>query len=317
MRKYSFILVLFASDLMGAVKIGYIDSQRIFQEYKGRARLEAEWNKKLQEWQQKAAEMRKKIEEKYREIESQRLLLSEEALKEREKELEELQKEYQEFIQRIWGPGGEAEKQNKLIMQPLVEKVSEILKRIAEEEGYTIILDVAGMGVVYAKPELDLTDRVIEELNSEYEKKGVAKPEKRTKILVLEFKELNEEAKEENYSEKIPVYLSTALVSSGFAIPEKEDISRERENLSLTKPGYEFTEDELLNLGRRLEVEYIITGEVSKENQLVKIKCKIFSLKEKKFVKEIEEEKEIEYDIQLWRDAIQELAVKIRDAISH
>ena len=40
-----------------------------------------------------------------------------------------------------------------------------VLQKIGDEDGFDFILDVVQGVVLYAKPEFDITDRVLEELN--------------------------------------------------------------------------------------------------------------------------------------------------------
>ncbi len=51
-------------------------------------------------------------------------------------------------------------------------KVNEVIKRIAQENGYTYILSYtsAGVGVLYGESSRDVTDKVLTELNAMYEK---------------------------------------------------------------------------------------------------------------------------------------------------
>ena len=64
----------------------------------------------------------------------------------------------------IWGDDGRAVQRNLELTKPIIDKVNEILQRICEEEGYGLVLDASEGSIVYAQPELDLTDRILEEL---------------------------------------------------------------------------------------------------------------------------------------------------------
>ncbi|MFQ6092002.1 MAG: OmpH family outer membrane protein [bacterium] len=154
-----------AADL----KIGYIDSQRIFRSYKGTADAQAKLDREVAEWEKKAEAMKKEVEDLQKELDAQSLLLSEEKKREKEQTLQAKYAEYQQFVTSIWGPQGEAIRSNEELTKPIIEKIDAILKKIGEEENYTFIFDAVGGGLVYAKPTFDLTDQVIEELNKETE----------------------------------------------------------------------------------------------------------------------------------------------------
>ena len=168
----SAMLMCFVPCLTGHsadLKIGYIDSERIFRSYKGTADAQTKLDKEVADWEKKAEEMRTEVEDLQKELEAQSLLLSEEKKREKEQTLQAKYASYQQFVTSIWGPQGEAVKKNEELTKPIIEKIDAILKNIGEEENYTFIFDAVGGGLVYAKPTFDLTDRVIEELNKETE----------------------------------------------------------------------------------------------------------------------------------------------------
>src|SRR5436190_15282590 len=98
-----------AADL----KIGYIDSARIFQEYSDAKEAQARFDRQVQGWRDEAAEKEKQVNALRAEVRDQSPILS--ALKRQEKE-EALQRaisEYERFIQDIWGPQGRAAQENE------------------------------------------------------------------------------------------------------------------------------------------------------------------------------------------------------------
>ncbi len=148
------------------IKVGYIDSIRLFSENNETSQAEEIFNKELQAWKDQADRMAREVAQLRDEIRGQSLMLSEEKRKEKVLELEKKDREFQEFYAQIFDPGGRAETRNLELTKPIIDKINRILTRIGEEDDYTLILDVANASVVYAKKELDLTDRVLEELNS-------------------------------------------------------------------------------------------------------------------------------------------------------
>ncbi len=147
------------------LKIRYINSQRILAEYPEaqeiqkkldelRAGYEKEYNQMLQEYDRLA-----------KELESQSLLLSPEKKAEKEKQLQELGIRIEKYRLEKLGPEGEFFQQNQKLTQPLFDKINQVIQKVAEEEGYDFILDVVQGVVLFAKPEYDVTDRILEELN--------------------------------------------------------------------------------------------------------------------------------------------------------
>jgi len=155
--------------LAADLKMGYIDSARILAEYEVAEEAQQTLDKELKAWEEEAQMMHQGIMEMANELESQRLMLSEEKLAERDRELRQKQEEYERFVQSIWGQEGRAVQRNVELTRPIIDKINKVLARIGEEEDFDLIFDAANGGIAYGSPELDLTDRVIEELNRETE----------------------------------------------------------------------------------------------------------------------------------------------------
>ena len=155
------------------LKFGYVNSQKILNEYK-----EAQdANKKFQEinaaWEAEGLEMQNRLQELMDELESQSLLLSEQRKMEKQAEAQNLYTQFQTFQAQKWGPDGEAAKKEQELMAPIIETIRGVIKQIGEADEYTYIFDsVAGNIVYVADDQTDLTDRVIEELNKDVKPTG-------------------------------------------------------------------------------------------------------------------------------------------------
>jgi outer membrane protein len=151
------------------IKMGYIDTVKIFAEFKDTVEAEEIYKKEVEAWKKQAAEMETELANLREEIQSQSLMLSEEKLAEKKLVFEQRLKEYQTYMTDVFGEGGEAERRNRELTQPIVEKINGVIAEIAEAEGYDVILDSAQGNIVYAKKELDLTEFVLERLRAEME----------------------------------------------------------------------------------------------------------------------------------------------------
>lgn len=162
------LLAVTASTLAAKdLKLGYINSERIFGKFKGTVDAQKKFDDIQQKWKDDAENMQKELLQLKEELENQSLLLSEEKKKEKAQKIEEKYAAYQEFVNSIWGVNGRAYRKNAELTKPIMSKINVILKKIGEDEGYTLIFDAAQGVIVYAEPKYDLTDRVIEELNKE------------------------------------------------------------------------------------------------------------------------------------------------------
>jgi len=160
------VLVAAAAPAQAAdLKLGYIDSERIFKEYKGTDSAQRQFDQDVQEWNLQAQNYKKDIERLRLELEGQGPMLSDEKKIEREQELQTKINQYDQFVQSIWGPSGLIAQRNEELTRPIVTKIKTVLNKIGADEQFTVIFDAADGNIVYGSQELDLTDRVLQILN--------------------------------------------------------------------------------------------------------------------------------------------------------
>jgi len=160
-----FVSLLIASG-NAQIKFGYVDSQRILQEYQEavdaqnkleeiRNQYQAEYDNKVKEYQALAQE-----------IESQSLLLSEEKKKEKTQILQEKAIEIDKYKYDKLNPeGGEFYKKNQELFKPVIDKINTVIKKIGTVEEYDFIIDASSGALLHALPKYDLTNQVLDELN--------------------------------------------------------------------------------------------------------------------------------------------------------
>lgn len=170
MGKRTFLVIIFAfvlvivGSLSAQIKVGYVDSQRILNEFdearEAQAKLDMEAKKLQDEYQRLLA----KLDSLNREYERQRLIMSETRRKEKEDEIMELQKQIQDFQVNKLGPNGEIYQKQAELVGPVLEKIKKVIQKIGEEENYDYIFDTVAGNILYADPAHDLTDKVLYEL---------------------------------------------------------------------------------------------------------------------------------------------------------
>ena len=153
------------SALAQEIKIGYIDSIKIFAENKETQDAERVYRQDVQQWEAQKQRMEQEIARMGEELNAQSPMLSEEKKQERRLEMNRKMDEYKRFMEETFGDNGLAAKRNKELTQPIVDKINRIIEQIAIEQKYTMVFDVAQANVVYADKKLDLTDLVLTRLN--------------------------------------------------------------------------------------------------------------------------------------------------------
>jgi len=154
---------LFAADL----KIGFIDSERIFAEYAGTQEAQRAFNREVQELTKTAREKKTEIDEMQRKLDSQGPMLSEAKRDEQNQVLQKKIADYDAFVQKNWGPQGSVSKLNEQYLKPIVDRVHKIVTAFGTDEGYSLILDAADGNIIFGDKSLDLTDRVLQSLMKE------------------------------------------------------------------------------------------------------------------------------------------------------
>ena len=153
---------------MGAdLKIGFIDSERIFSEYAGTREAQQSFNREVQELTKTAREKKTEIDDLQRKLDSQGPMLSEAKRDEQNQVLLKKTADYDLFVQNNWGPQGSVSKLNEQFLKPIVERIHKIVTTFGSDEGYSIILDAADGNIIFGDRTLDLTDRVLEQLRKE------------------------------------------------------------------------------------------------------------------------------------------------------
>ena len=84
---------------------------------------------------------------------------------EKENELRQMELSIQKFQMEKFGPEGEIYKLQAQMMKPISDKIQVAIDIVGKEQGYDIILDALSGAIVYALPQHNLTEAVIEELN--------------------------------------------------------------------------------------------------------------------------------------------------------
>ncbi len=262
--KKSLLLILIISGAIVAkeVKIGFVDSKRIFSEYQATAAASAQFNEYVKACQDSASILRQNIEKLQSELEAQKLVLSEEARLKKLDEIDELTRSYNNYLQEVFGSGGKIEQKNDELMAPLVKKINDAVAKIAEQEGFKIVLDLSE-GIYYASSELDITDMVIDQLNLEYGPATLPTGEVKKTIAIFPFREDNTEAQDADLGERIwnELYSAINIFRTKYNIIAKNMISIEIRKQGLTR---NIADEQAYKIGHNLICDYIIIGNVTK-----------------------------------------------------
>src|SRR5437016_2352948 len=138
------------------VRIGYIDSGRIFREFKDAQEAQQRFDRQVQGWRDEAGEKENVVKKLRQETRDQSPILSAVKRQEKDEELQKAISEYERFVQDVWGPQGRAVQENERATQEVVANMRSAVEKVAADKGLTLVLDAASGFIIYAERSLDL-----------------------------------------------------------------------------------------------------------------------------------------------------------------
>jgi outer membrane protein len=144
-----------------SMRVGIVDTQRAVMETEDGLRMQATLKKLFDSRQRELDKKQEDLQKERDDIEKQRDVLSKSALAKRvdkwQREMVQLQTVFVEYNKELQKKQGE-------LTQPIFQKAMGIIRRLATQEGFDIVVDK--QAVPYARSDLDVTDRVITLYNS-------------------------------------------------------------------------------------------------------------------------------------------------------
>lgn len=164
-RLFAAICVLLLSvTVASAQNYMVIDSERVFKSI-------AEYNNALTQIENLSKQYQAKVDEKFREVETlynsyvaARASLSDYSRQQREQQILQLEQEATEYQESIFGADGELMKRRMELIQPIQQRVFEVIEQFAKAQGYDLVIDIAANPtVLYYSESVDYTNRIIAE----------------------------------------------------------------------------------------------------------------------------------------------------------
>jgi outer membrane protein len=158
-RVLSLVLAFLAIALPASaqsMRVGVVDTQRAVMETEDGLRLQATLKKLFDSRQRELDKKQEDLQKERDDIDKQREVLSKTALAKRvdkwQREMVQLQTVFVEYNKELQKKQGE-------LTQPIFQKAMGIIRRLATQEGFDIVVDK--QAVPYSRSDLDVTDRVI------------------------------------------------------------------------------------------------------------------------------------------------------------
>lgn len=158
------VLALAAGAEAQTLKIGYINSQEILANAPGAKEAQETFDSEMQSYNQEAQQLQDELTRMQQQLQQQELTLSPEAKRNRQQQIQQKAQEAQTRMQQL---DQLAAQRRQELVQPVMDKITEVIEAMREEGNYALILDVAAGSIISADPSLDLTQEVIRRLQAQ------------------------------------------------------------------------------------------------------------------------------------------------------
>ena len=163
--KYLAIILTFISFLLSDIKMGYLNVDKILSELDEVRQVYIELEKEQRKIEVEFQNLQFELDSLFQNYNQQKMLMSEERRIKTETTIQNKQAELERFQMEKVGPQGEIYRIQEQLMAPIYTKMDNAVSKIGAAEGYDYIFNVSSGQIVYALPQYDVTEKVIDELN--------------------------------------------------------------------------------------------------------------------------------------------------------
>ena len=162
--KYTILTLALASFAFADVKIGYVDSNEIMNNFDEVRQVQADLEKEQRRLESEFNELVFGLDSLKQDYDRQRLLMSDTRRNEKENEIANKEKSVQKFQLDKFGPEGEIYRIQNELLKPVLAKIDAAIQKVGSERGYDFILDAMSGALLYALDSHNLTEDVMDEL---------------------------------------------------------------------------------------------------------------------------------------------------------
>ena len=162
--KYTILTLALASLAFADVKIGYVDSNEIMNNFDEVRQVQADLEKEQRRLESEFNKLVFGLDSLKQDYDRQRLLMSDTRRNEKENEIANKEKSVQKFQLDKFGPEGEIYRIQNELLKPVLAKIDAAIQKVGSERGYDFILDAMSGALLYALDSHNLTEDVMDEL---------------------------------------------------------------------------------------------------------------------------------------------------------
>ena len=156
---------IFLSILLAEIKIGHINAEAILLELDEVRQVQIKLDKEQKSIESEYTNLAFQLDSLYKSYEQTQMLMSEERRNKEQDKIRNKQAELERFQMEQVGPQGKIYQIQEQLMAPIYAKLDKAVSNVGASEGYDYIFNVSSGQIVYALPNYDVTQKVVDELN--------------------------------------------------------------------------------------------------------------------------------------------------------
>ena len=166
------ILSLSFASAATTSNIGWVDIQKALQSVEAGKRAKNNFEQEVAKARNDLQKQDSALKEEQEALQKQAMMLSEKVKRDK---MQEFQKKVFEFQQKFQQTQVTMQKREQELTFPIINELVKIVEEVSKEDGLSYVLEKSQSSLVYAQPDLDLTDKVIAHSNKLYDKDGKRK----------------------------------------------------------------------------------------------------------------------------------------------
>ena len=274
--RLAIILFLAAAGPVFAAKefrVGYVDYDQVIAKYEAAVEAKREMDTVRLGFEARAESLKSEYELAKSEYESQQLTLSEEGKRAKNAEVDQRRRRYDGYIAEVYGKGGLIDQRYKELIAPIVGKIDSAVAKLSVDEGFTLILDAAKSGIVYAEAGLDLTQLAIDDLNREFAPVGPSVTGKKVYALMPVYNS-NDLASQDHVGSDIREFVyGLVKVQPNVDMVANAKVDQQLQSYGLS--NQQVVLDKALEAARALDADYVVFGNATKQDRRIQFELSI------------------------------------------
>lgn len=157
-------LLAICSMAVRAQKFALIDMEYIFSKVPAYEQANRQINQVTKKWQTEIETLNKQAEALYKDYQKNASALSPEQKKKQQDAIMQKEKQAADLKRKYFGPEGELAKLRTAVVNPLQDRIYEVIKAVSEQRGYSLVIDRSNQsnGIIYGSPKVDISNEVLQ-----------------------------------------------------------------------------------------------------------------------------------------------------------